>query len=129
MGDLKKFSKLQVDTKKQSSGGVLWKDVLKNFANLTEKRLSWSPFFNKAACGNLKLSEAATGNVLLKKVFLKRCTGVSEPAVHTSSTQNRCFEQFTKFAANYLCWSLFLIKLQFWGPATLLKKTWNLQTF
>ena len=33
------------------------------------------------------------------------------------------FEQFTKFAANYLCWSLFLIKLQFWGPATLLKKT------
>ena len=33
------------------------------------------------------------------------------------------FEQFTKFAAKYLCWSLFLIKLQFWGPATLLKKT------
>ena len=33
------------------------------------------------------------------------------------------FEQFTKFTAKYLCWSLFLIKLQFWGPATLLKKT------
>ena len=33
------------------------------------------------------------------------------------------FEQFTKFAAKYLCWSLFSIKLQFWGPATLLKKT------
>ena len=32
------------------------------------------------------------------------------------------FEQFTKFTAKYLCWSLFLIKLQFWGPATLLKK-------
>ena len=31
-------------------------------------------------------------------------------------------EQFTKFAAKYLCWSLFLIKLQFWGPATLLNK-------
>ena len=38
-----------------------------NFANLTEKRLCWSPFFNKAAGGNLKLSEAATGNVLLKR--------------------------------------------------------------
>ena len=33
------------------------------------------------------------------------------------------FQQFTKFTAKYLCWSLFLIKLQFWGPATLLKKT------
>ena len=75
----------------QSSGGVLQKDVFKNFANLTEKRLCWSLFFNKAAGGNLKLSEAATGNVLLKKVFLKRHTGVSEPAVHTSSTQNSCF--------------------------------------
>ena len=33
------------------------------------------------------------------------------------------FEQFTKFTAKYLCWSLFLIKLQFWRPATLSKKT------
>ena len=67
------------------------KGVLKNFANLTKKRLCWSPFFNKAAGGPLKLSEAATGNALLKKVFLKRRTGVSELAVHISSTQNRCF--------------------------------------
>ena len=49
------------------------------------------PFLIKLQAGNLKLSEAATGNVLLKKVFLKRRTGVSEPAVHTFSTQNRCF--------------------------------------
>ena len=49
------------------------------------------PFLIKLQAGNLKLSEAATGNVLLKKVFLKRRTGVSETAVHTSSTQNRCF--------------------------------------
>ena len=86
-----KLLKITGKHKKQSSGGVLWKDVLKNFANLTEKCLCWSPFFNKAAGGNLKLSEASTGNVLLKKVFLKRRSGVSEPAVHTSSTQNRCF--------------------------------------
>ena len=39
----------------------------------------------------MKLSEAATGKVSLKMVFLKRRTGVSELAVHTSSTQNRCF--------------------------------------
>ena len=49
------------------------------------------PFLIKLQAGNLKLSEAATGNVLLTKVFLKMLTGVSEPAVHTSSIQNRCF--------------------------------------
>ena len=65
------------------------------------------PFLIKLQAGNLKLSEAATGNVLLKKVFLKRRTGVSEPAVHTSSTQNRCFEQFTKFTAKSVLESLF----------------------
>ena len=41
----------------------------------------------------------------------------------TSPTQNRCFKKFTKFAAKNLCCSLFSIKLQFWGPATWLKKT------
>ena len=94
-----KLFKITGKHKKESSGGVLLKDVLKN------------------------LSEAAAGNVLLKKVFLKRRTGVSEPAVYTSSTQKRCFEQFIKFTGKYLCLSPFLIKFQFWGPAALLKKT------
>ena len=49
------------------------------------------PFLIKLQAGNLKLSEAATGIALLKKVFLKRPAGVLEPAVHISSTQNRCF--------------------------------------
>ena len=48
-------------------------------------------FSIKLQAGNLKLSEAAAGNVLSKKVLLKRRTGVSETAVHTSSTQNRRF--------------------------------------
>ena len=30
---------------------------------------------------------------------------------------------FQKFTAKNLCWSFFLIKFQFWGPGTLLKKT------
>ena len=30
---------------------------------------------------------------------------------------------FEQFSAKNLCWSLLLIKLQFWGPAILLKKT------
>ena len=52
--------------------------------------------------GNLKLSEAATGDVLHKKVILKN---------------------FANFMGKYLRWSLFLIKLQFWGSAALLNKT------
>ena len=44
----------------------------------------------KLQAGNLKLLEAVTGDVLLKKVFLKGRTAVSEPAFHRSSTQNKC---------------------------------------
>ena len=45
----------------------------------------------KLQAGNLKLSEAAAGDVLLKKkVFLKGRIAVSEPAFHRSSTQNKC---------------------------------------
>ena len=77
--DLKTCQNSQIN-KKQSSGGDLSKDALKNFAKFTEVF-----FLIKLQAGNLKLSQAATGNVLQKKVFLKRCTGVSEPAVNRSS--------------------------------------------
>ena len=45
----------------------------------------------KLRAGNLTLSELATGDVLLKKLLLKRRTGLLAPAVHRSSPQNRCF--------------------------------------
>ena len=61
---LKNFSKLTDKHKKQSSGGVLSKDVLKNFAKFTEKHIFRSFFFNKAAGWDLKLPEAATGDIL-----------------------------------------------------------------
>ena len=48
-GVQKNFSKFTDKHKKQSSGGVLSKDVLKYFAKLTEKHLSWNLFFNKVA--------------------------------------------------------------------------------
>ena len=63
-GDLKNFSKFTDKHKKQSSGGLLTKDVHKNFTKFTDEHLSPSLFFNKAVGGNLKLSEAATGDVL-----------------------------------------------------------------
>ena len=63
-GDLKNFLKFIDKHKKQSSGGVLSKDVLKNFARFAEKHLWPRLFLIKLHAGNLKLSEAATGDVL-----------------------------------------------------------------
>ena len=90
MVDLKNFSKLQVSTR-SSHSEVFCKKMFLKILQISQKNVFAESIFIKAAGGNLKLSEEATGNVLLKKVFLKRRTGVSEPAVHTSSTQNRCF--------------------------------------
>ena len=91
IGDLKNFLKLQVNTK-SSHPEVFCKKMFLKILQISQKNVfAGVPFLIKLQAGNLKLSEAATGNVLLKKVFLKRRTGVSEPAVHTSSTQNRCF--------------------------------------
>ena len=39
--------------------------------------------------------------------------------------QNRCYYKFLDIHRKYRCWSLFLIKLQNWWPATLLKRDPN----
>ena len=38
-------------------------------------------------------------------------------------------KKFVNFTGKNLCWSLFLIKLQTWGPATLLKRDSNTDVF
>ena len=48
-GALKNFPKFRNKFEKQSSGGVLSKDVLTNFAKFTEKRFCRNLFFNKVA--------------------------------------------------------------------------------
>ena len=48
-GHLNNFSKFSDKQKKQSSGGVLAKDVLKNFARFIEKHLCRGLFFNEVA--------------------------------------------------------------------------------
>ena len=48
-GDLKNFPKFTNKQKKQSTGGVLTKDVLINFAKFRDKHLFSSLFLNKAA--------------------------------------------------------------------------------
>ena len=52
-------------------------------------------------------------------VFLKRRAGVSEQPF-IDPLQRRC--SWIKFTGKNLSWSLFLIKLQLWEPANLLKK-------
>ena len=61
---LKNFSRFTEEHKKQPSGGVLSKDVLKHFAKFEEKPFCWSLFLTNLQAGNLKLSETATGDVL-----------------------------------------------------------------
>ena len=84
-GDLKNFSKSTDKHKKQPSRGVLSKDVLKNFAKFTDKHLCLSLFFNKVAGWKPETVRSSYWRRSIKKVFLKRRTGVSEPAVHRSS--------------------------------------------
>ena len=86
-GDLKNFSKFTDKHKKQLSRGVLSKDVLKNFAKFTDNHLCRSLFFNKVAGWKPETVRSRYWRCSVKKVFLKRSTGASEPAVHRSSTK------------------------------------------
>ena len=54
-------------------------------------------FLTKLQVGNLQPAEAAAGDCVLKI--------------------------FANFTGKNLCWSLFLMKLEIWGPVTLWKKT------
>ena len=52
------------------------------------------------------------------------------------SVKNGALKNFANFTGNHLCWSLFIIKLQAWGPATFFKREfdtsvlrWNLRIF
>ena len=63
-GDLNNFSKSTDKRKKQSFGGVLSKDNLKTFAKFTENIYPGVSFLIKLQAGNLKMSEAVTGDVL-----------------------------------------------------------------
>ena len=68
---MKSFTKLEDKYKKQSSGSVLLKDVLKILQDLQNKIFAEVPFLIEVQAGKLKLSETAAGDVLQKKMFLK----------------------------------------------------------
>ena len=118
--DLKNFSKLQVNTRSSHREVFCKKIFVKIFQNSQKNVLAGVPFLIKLQTGNLKLSEAATGDLMLKEVFLKRRTGVTEPAVHRFSIQNRSFLKIHR--KRPVLKSLFN-KVAVLGSATLLRKT------
>ena len=80
-------------------------------------------FFNKAAGWKPGTVRSSHWKCSVKKVFLKGALVFqNQPFIHLLQKVG-VFEQFTKFTKKYLCWSLFLIRLQFWEPETLLQKT------
>ena len=71
-GDLKNLSKFTDKHKKQSSAGVLSKDVFKNFAKFTEKHICRSLFFNKVAGWKPETVRSSLWRCSVKKVVLKK---------------------------------------------------------
>ena len=63
IGDLKNFSKLQVNTRSSHMEVLCKKMFLKILQNSQKNVFAEVPFLIKLQAGNLKLSEAATGDV------------------------------------------------------------------
>ena len=100
---LKNFSEFTDKHKKQSSGGDLPKEkmLLKILQNSQKNIFARIPF-GKVAGWKLETFRSSHWRCSVKKGVLKN---------------------FANVTGKNLCWSLFLIKLQFWRPAILLKKT------
>ena len=68
-----------------------------------------------------------TEKYLCRSLFFSKFTGCKPATVRVShwrcSVKIAVLKHFTNFTRNDLCWSLFLMRLQFWWSATLLKKT------
>ena len=71
IGVLENFSKFTDKHKKQSSAGILSKDVLKDFAKLTKKHFCLSLFFNKVTGWKPETVRSSHWRYSVKKIFLK----------------------------------------------------------
>ena len=97
------------------------KTVLKIFANFTGKHL----FFNKVACLQpASFLRRASRTPIFKNIWKRLLLEVrsSRPEVFCKIGVPR---NFTKFTGKHLCQSLFLKKLQAWGPQMRLWHTKN----
>ena len=71
-GDLDNFPKFRDKHKKQSSRGVLSKDVLKNCAKFTEESFCQSLFFNKVAGWKPETVRSSQQTCSVEKGVLKK---------------------------------------------------------
>ena len=94
----------EVHQEEASSRGFLSKVVFKNFAKFTEKHLCQNPFLIKLQAANLKLSEAATGDVQSNKVRSSRPDLFCKKDV---------IKHFVNFTGKHLCQSLFFNNVSF----------------
>ena len=89
--DVKNFSRFTDKHRKQSPVDVLPKDAPQNLSKFNKKCLCWSLLFNKVAGLTPEIARSSHWRCSVKKVFLKRRTGVLKPAIYRSSIQNRSF--------------------------------------
>ena len=101
------------------------KTILNILQNSQKNIYAVVSFLRKLLTENLKMSEAATVDLLMfckNRCSLKmRLVFQNQPFI--DPLQNRCSWIIRKIHRKNLCWSLFLIKMQFWEPSTLLTKT------
>ena len=104
---------------RSSRSQILFKiSVLKNFTSFTGKHLCWSLFL-------IKLQIWRLANLLWRNSN----TGAMRKKLQSSRSQIffkiGVIKNFSNFTGKYLCWSIFLIKLQTWRPAALLRRGSN----
>ena len=108
---------------RSSRSQILFKiSVLKNFTSFTGKHLCWSLFL-------IKLQIWRLANLLWRNSN----TGAMRKKLQSSRSQIffkiGVIKNFSNFTGKYLCWSIFLIKLQTWRPAALLRRGSNTGVF
>ena len=89
-GDLKIFSKFTDNHKKQSSRGVLSKDVLKNFAKVTDKYLCLILFFNRVPGWKPETARSSYWRCSVEKGGFVKGALVFQNQPFIDSLQNSC---------------------------------------
>ena len=93
---LENFSKLTDKNKKQSSGGVQSKDVLKNLAEFTEKHFCWSLYFNKIVSWKPEFARSSHWRCSVKKIVLKDFANLQENTCARVSFEYSCSSEVLK---------------------------------
>ena len=108
-----------------------------------EEYLWWDATYSKFACTALQLWTTGAEKLYFITVLInaeQQLLQKADSVFRSSHAQMLCkigaLKDFANFTGKHLCWSLFLIKLQAWRPAILVKRDsntgptlWNFQNF